>query len=123
MSRGNSIREFDFPCVNNLCLTKALHAPENRSSTFTPLAPIFPVAANDVATAVSGAGAGAAADWHGDAEPAANGGGGGASERDRLVWAMEQCGWVQAKAARLLSLTPRQMGYALQKHNIAIKRF
>ena len=39
-----------------------------------------------------------------------------------LIAAMEQCGWVQAKAARLLNLTPRQMGYALQKHRIEIKR-
>ncbi|WP_366943904.1 helix-turn-helix domain-containing protein, partial [Ferrovum sp.] len=45
------------------------------------------------------------------------------TERDRLIWAMEQCGWVQAKAARLLKLTSRQMGYALQKHKIEIKRF
>ena len=44
-------------------------------------------------------------------------------ERDRLVWAMEQCGWVQAKAARLLNITPRQMGYALKKHDIEVRRF
>ncbi len=36
---------------------------------------------------------------------------------------MERAGWVQAKAARLLSLTPRQMGYALRKQGIEIKRF
>jgi len=45
-----------------------------------------------------------------------------ASERDRLISALEQCGWVQAKAARLLNLTPRQIGYALQKYNISLKR-
>jgi Nif-specific regulatory protein len=45
------------------------------------------------------------------------------SERDRLVRAMETAGWVQAKAARILSMTPRQMGYALRKHEIDIKRF
>jgi Nif-specific regulatory protein len=45
------------------------------------------------------------------------------SERQRLVDAMERSGWVQAKAARILRLTPRQMGYALRKHNIEIKRF
>jgi Nif-specific regulatory protein len=45
------------------------------------------------------------------------------SERERLVDAMERAGWVQAKAARLLSLTPRQMGYALRKQGIEIKRF
>ena len=44
------------------------------------------------------------------------------SERERLVWAMEQCGWVQAKAARLLNMTPRQIGYALQKYHIEVKR-
>ncbi|HPG04766.1 MAG TPA: helix-turn-helix domain-containing protein, partial [Rhodoblastus sp.] len=31
-------------------------------------------------------------------------------------------GWVQAKAARLLGLTPRQIGYALRKHNVEMKR-
>lgn len=45
------------------------------------------------------------------------------TERQRLVDAMERTGWVQAKAARFLRLTPRQMGYALRKHNIEIKRF
>jgi len=35
---------------------------------------------------------------------------------------MESAGWVQAKAARLLGLTPRQVGYALRKHEIAIKK-
>jgi hypothetical protein len=31
----------------------------------------------------------------------------GASERDRLIDAMERAGWAQAKAARILGLTPR----------------
>jgi Nif-specific regulatory protein len=46
-----------------------------------------------------------------------------ANERQRLVDAMEKSGWVQAKAARMLGLTARQMGYALRKHNVEIKRF
>ena len=46
-----------------------------------------------------------------------------AADRERLVQAMETAGWVQAKAARILGLTPRQMGYALRKHQIDIKRF
>jgi Nif-specific regulatory protein len=45
------------------------------------------------------------------------------SGRERLVDAMERAGWVQAKAARLLGLTTRQMNYALRKHEIEIKRF
>jgi Nif-specific regulatory protein len=44
-------------------------------------------------------------------------------ERERLVWAMGQCGWVQAKAARILNLTPRQLSYALQKHGIDVRKF
>jgi Nif-specific regulatory protein len=36
---------------------------------------------------------------------------------------MEKAGWVQAKAARLLQLTPRQIAYALGKHRIEIKKF
>jgi Nif-specific regulatory protein len=47
----------------------------------------------------------------------------GFGERQRLVDAMERSGWVQAKAARLLGLTPRQMGYALRKYNIEIRKF
>ncbi|NEW88918.1 nif-specific transcriptional activator NifA, partial [Rhodopseudomonas sp. WA056] len=45
------------------------------------------------------------------------------SERERLINAMERAGWVQAKAARILGLTPRQIGYALKKHNIELKHF
>jgi Nif-specific regulatory protein len=44
-------------------------------------------------------------------------------DRDRLVEAMETAGWVQAKAARILGLTPRQIGYALRKHAIPVKKF
>ena len=45
------------------------------------------------------------------------------AQREQLLDAMERAGWVQAKAARLLGLTPRQIGYALKKHNIEMKRF
>ncbi|MGE0113792.1 MAG: nif-specific transcriptional activator NifA [Steroidobacteraceae bacterium] len=48
---------------------------------------------------------------------------GGDAERARLVEAMETAGWVQAKAARLLGLTARQIGYALRKHHIPVKKF
>ncbi|WP_240696189.1 nif-specific transcriptional activator NifA [Candidatus Macondimonas diazotrophica] len=47
----------------------------------------------------------------------------GLPDRERLIQALEQSGWVQAKAARLLSLTPRQIGYAIRKHGIEVKRF
>ncbi len=56
-------------------------------------------------------------------DPACPALGGRPSERDRLIDAMERSGWVQAKAARILGLTPRQIGYALKKHDIELKRF
>jgi Nif-specific regulatory protein len=49
--------------------------------------------------------------------------GAGATDRDSLINALEKSGWVQAKAARLLNLTPRQIAYALGKYNIEIKKF
>ncbi|MDR3055943.1 MAG: nif-specific transcriptional activator NifA [Zoogloeaceae bacterium] len=44
------------------------------------------------------------------------------SERGRIISALEQAGWVQAKAARLLSMTPRQIAYRIQTLNIELKQ-
>jgi Nif-specific regulatory protein len=44
-------------------------------------------------------------------------------ERERVIAALEQCGWVQAKAARLLDMTPRQIAYRIQTLNISVKQF
>jgi Nif-specific regulatory protein len=44
-------------------------------------------------------------------------------ERERLISAMRRAGGVQAKAGRLLGMTPRQIGYALRKHCIDISKF
>ena len=45
------------------------------------------------------------------------------ARRKHIIAALERCGWVQAKAARLLNITPRQMGYALQKYDIEVRKF
>jgi Nif-specific regulatory protein len=42
--------------------------------------------------------------------------------REDLIAAMEEAGWVQARAARLLGMTPRQVAYALQKHGIEVRK-
>ena len=39
-------------------------------------------------------------------------------ERRRLLEALERSGWVQAKAARALGLTPRQVAYKVRKYEI-----
>ncbi len=45
------------------------------------------------------------------------------SEREKVIWALEKAGWVQAKAARLLNLTPRQIAYRIQTLNIEVRQF
>ncbi|MCI4185753.1 nif-specific transcriptional activator NifA [Dickeya dianthicola] len=43
-------------------------------------------------------------------------------ERQRLIAALEKTGWVQAKAARLLGMTPRQVAYRIQIMDINMHR-
>ena len=43
-------------------------------------------------------------------------------ERDRVIAALEEAGWVQAKAARLLNMTPRQIAYRIQTLNIKVRQ-
>jgi Nif-specific regulatory protein len=118
----------DFACRRNECLSAMLWkghsdlAPQHlRPPVSLPILPVAPAAgatttpantssslreADPIATA-----AGAAAANHSEMP-----------DRDRFIEAMEKAGWVQAKAARILGLTPRQIGYALKKHNIEVKR-
>ncbi len=46
----------------------------------------------------------------------------GLDERERVIAALEQAGWVQAKAARLLGMTPRQIAYRVQTLNIRMRQ-
>ena len=43
-------------------------------------------------------------------------------ERERIIAALEEAGWVQAKAARLLNMTPRQIAYRIQTMNIKVRQ-
>jgi Nif-specific regulatory protein len=43
-------------------------------------------------------------------------------ERERVLAALEHAGWVQAKAARLLGMTPRQVAYRIQQFNIRMRK-
>jgi Nif-specific regulatory protein len=47
----------------------------------------------------------------------------GLEERERVIAALEEAGWVQAKAARLLNMTPRQIAYRIQTLNIRVRQF
>jgi Nif-specific regulatory protein len=111
MARGSTIAQHDVPCQRNQCLSALLARPRLRPldipavTSPTALVPALPRDRDNFVAAGQG----------GDAQAEA--------QRERLVRAMEKCGWVQAKAARLLNLTPRQMGYALKKYKIEVKRF
>jgi len=43
-------------------------------------------------------------------------------EKTNILHALEKSGWVQAKAARLLGITPRQIGYKIKKYGIEPRR-
>lgn len=44
-------------------------------------------------------------------------------EKQRVIAALEKTGWVQAKAARLLGMTPRQIGYRIQTLKIKVRQY
>ncbi|MDD5029665.1 MAG: sigma 54-interacting transcriptional regulator, partial [Rhodoferax sp.] len=132
MAPGDVITELAFPCQGSHCLTQVLHHLERVDSAspsrltdipvvevplIPPLAntPPLPTAQADDLEAQAGLTAGAIPAPDSDGKPE--------GERERLIWAMERCGWVQAKAARLLKISPRQMGYALQKNGIEVRKF
>ncbi len=115
MMRGDAIRNLDVPCQRNQCLSMALRPLEGGHSIVTMKlqsnmsAP--PFAVPDVKEQV------ADASGAGEREGSLP-----LTERDRLIQAMDRCGWVQAKAARLLGTTTRKLGYALNKHGIEVKK-
>jgi Nif-specific regulatory protein len=107
MANGNAIKALDLPCQHDKCFSLALGA------VWRPSGPVPDI--NIVGVPMQQPSK--SEEMHEGMMPNFK------SSRERYVWAMEQSGWVQAKAARLLKLTPRQMGYALQKYNIAVKKF
>ncbi|MDP2681121.1 MAG: nif-specific transcriptional activator NifA [Rhodoferax sp.] len=134
MAHADAITDLSFPCRENRCLTQVLHHID-REDAVRPIRladiPIEEVAMPPASIAPAPAPAAAAfggepvesavpADGDATAAPAD---GKPEGERERLIWAMERCGWVQAKAARLLKISPRQMGYALQKNGIEVRKF
>ncbi|WP_374500982.1 nif-specific transcriptional activator NifA [Zoogloea sp.] len=120
MARGDTINELHFPCQTNRCLTQTLHHVDKDDAVAPvhghghghghggPFEISVPVPELPHRTS-------APERLFGEEMPE--------GEKERLIWAMERSGWVQAKAARLLNITPRQMGYALQKFDIEVRRF
>ncbi len=42
-------------------------------------------------------------------------------EREEIIRALKECNWVMAKAARLLGITERMIGYKIKKYGLRIK--
>ncbi|MFT3956407.1 MAG: nif-specific transcriptional activator NifA [Piscinibacter sp.] len=134
MVQGDMINDLAFPCRQNRCLTQTLHFLDKADAVAAAAA--VPVAMPPPRPVAPARHEGAGADDSDEvtrigptqrlpAAPVASSAGSEPpdGERERLIWAMEQCGWVQAKAARLLRVTPRQLGYALQKNRIEVRKF
>jgi Nif-specific regulatory protein len=130
MANGSRIEEHDLSCRNDGCLSSVLwqsspvqgRADTGRLPGFPSPIPLMPsVGKSALAAPVESA---RLADPSPGSEKAYSiPPDGSRSERDALIDAMERTGWVQAKAARLMNLTPRQIGYALRKYDIPIKKF
>lgn len=132
MTHADVISDLAFPCQENRCLTQVLHHIEREDAvrpgrlgdipiTEVPMAPPS-LPAHPLPDSIVLGDESAVAGAH-PAHAAVADDGKPEDERERLIWAMERCGWVQAKAARLLKISPRQMGYALRKHEIEVRRF
>src|SRR5271166_4597394 len=124
LANGPSIMMDDFACRRNECLSAMLwksHAElaPQRLRPAIPL-PVMPAASTGVATNTGTSASQPAADAVPDPAGSTATNSRPMPDRDRFIEAMEKTGWVQAKAARMLGLTPRQIGYALKKHGIEV---
>ncbi len=123
LARSKTITPSDFACTNGRCLSSLLWKRAERWHGSNAI--------DDCARSLLPAGRFGAPDvWVsprniGDAnDPASRAKGSRLTERHRLIDdAMEKAGWVQAKAARILGLTPRQIGYALRRRGIELRKF
>jgi len=124
LAGNDMIGKGDFACASGDCLSALLWTGGGRRNPTeaVPAAKPAPVAEAAVETAPETYAPSAvpSCGHAGDCScPAAAGG--RPTDRERLIDAMERAGWVQAKAARLLGITPRQIGYALKKQGIELK--
>ena len=133
LAQGNVITDKDFSCRNDGCLSSVLwsgslersapHAPVAILPTLVPPRDRQPAPPPPPMTTSERPNANSSPETCPGAENCTAVERDGPSDRERLVDAMERAGWVKAKAARLLGLTPRQIGYALQKHGVEVKKF
>lgn len=113
LASSNTITSSDFACQQDQC-SSALLWKDARDGTGN--GPVHSLNPRDTMLGGLGANVGTPSGAAATIEAA------GLTERDRLINAMVKAGWVQAKAARILGKTPRQVGYALRRHRIDVKK-
>ncbi|WOH69924.1 nif-specific transcriptional activator NifA [Bradyrhizobium sp. BWA-3-5] len=127
LAPGPSIVRDDFACCHGQCLSASLRKGASDEMALHP-GPILPAPTKPAILQAGPSAAVAVSPIGREQAPLAPAGaplvsGANMVDRERVIAAMERSGWVQAKAARLLGVTPRQIGYALRKYGIEIKRF
>lgn len=126
LARSRTITPSDFACKKGQCLSWLLWKRADRSNGGNAIDDLARVNAVPVGLRLPASCIGASA---GKISPLTAGDPNDPAcpprlaERDRVIDAMDKAGWVQARAARILGLTPRQVGYALRRHGIVVKKF
>ncbi|HEY6095840.1 MAG TPA: helix-turn-helix domain-containing protein, partial [Gallionellaceae bacterium] len=115
MTQGNLIRRKDLLCDREMCFSSIMWQQHSKHH-------VMPIvsARQPLSVPVREAADEEPHDSGDDAHYAMDAGN---PQRQQIIEALEKCGWVQAKAARYLGITPRQMGYAILKHGIDVKRY
>ncbi|RWD46769.1 MAG: nif-specific transcriptional activator NifA, partial [Mesorhizobium sp.] len=128
LARSSTIATSDFACQNSQCLSSLLWKGADRANDGNASDEFgrnrMPVESPLGARRIGGSeGAAVPVNGRGPSDPASGATGMRVTDYDRLIDAMQKAGWVQAKAGRILGLTPRQVGYALRRHGIQVKKF
>ncbi|WP_192246727.1 nif-specific transcriptional activator NifA [Mesorhizobium silamurunense] len=123
LARSRTITPSDFACKNSQCLSSLLWKGPDRSHGGNAIDELSQRDTMQVRRIGASEGEVSPVKVVHPNDPACAAMGPHLTERDRLTDAMEKAGWVQAKAARILGLTPRQVGYALRRHGIEVKKF
>jgi Nif-specific regulatory protein len=114
MTHGNVIRKKDLLCDRDMCFSSIMWQQQSKHA-------VHPIRVAPAQSNTANVEPGALPDEELDSIYPSNEN--ADPQKHQLIEALEKCGWVQAKAARLLGITPRQMGYAIIKYGIDVKRY
>jgi Nif-specific regulatory protein len=118
MTQGNIIRRKDLLCDRDMCFSSIMWQQHSKHAVYPIVS--APVQTEPIAKEIF---SGNPISNPTEAEIPIRPYESGEPQKHQLIQALEKCGWVQAKAARLLGITARQMSYAITKYGIDVKRY